>query len=198
LGSSLENFKNLQLLSTRDYLFEDEGFSISPSEISFQILPYSPVDTQNKTRDLSELDSLFNDKHLSRVKNFKYLPPINKIDDKNIDRKDSNVISANKIGNYPDEHAVAEYVPTSLEEDLKNVENSGFLKKITFDPTTLSNNMIAQMFEINDSEIKKLDIIDYGSYRYLNSSRHAFFVGKVLIDDNGSQTFVKMFTLVFE
>ena len=198
LGSSLENFKNLQLLSTRDYLFEDEGFSISPSEISFQILPYSPVDTQNKTRDLSELDSLFNDKHLSRVKNFKYLPPINKIDDKNVDRKDSNVISANKIGNYPDEHAVAEYVPTSLEEDLKKVENSGFLKKITFDPTTLSNNMIAQMFEINDSEIKKLDVIDYGSYRYLNSSRHAFFVGKVLIDDNGSQTFVKMFTLVFE
>ena len=85
-----------------------------------------------------------------------------------------------------------------LEKDLKLIENLGFLKKITFDPASLTNNIVAQMFEINSNEINKLDVIDYGSYQYLDSIKHAYFVGKVLIDDNGCQTFVKMFTLVFE
>ena len=198
IASSLSNFKNLQALTTKDYVFDDGGFEIGPSNITFKRSKHSPVDTSYQIRSLSELDSLFNDKHLSREKNFKYLPPINKIENKTISRKDPAVITANKIGNYPDDHTIPEYSPLLLEKDLKLIENLGFLKKITFDPASLTNNIVAQMFEINSNEINKLDVIDYGSYQYLDSIKHAYFVGKVLIDDNGCQTFVKMFTLVFE
>lgn len=198
IASSLSNFKNLQALTTKDYVFDDGGFEIGPSNITFKRSNHSPVDISYQTRSLSELDSLFNDKHLSREKNFKYLPPINKIENKTISRKDPVAITANKIGNYPNDHTIPEYSPLLLEKDLKLIENLGFLKKITFDPASLTNNIVAQMFEINSNEINKLDVIDYGSYQYLDSIKHAYFVGKVLIDDNGCQTFVKMFTLVFE
>ena len=65
-------------------------------------------------------------------------------------------------------------------------------------PTSLNNKLISQFFEIGDSDIKKLDIIEYGTYRYNDVTKHAFFVGKVFVDDNNTQTFVKLFTLVFE
>lgn len=198
IASSLSNFKNLQALTTKDYVFDDGGFEIGPSNITFKRSKHSPVDTSHQTRDLSELDSLFQDKHLSREKNFKYLPPINKIENKTISRNDPAVITANKIGNYPDDHTISEYSPLLLEKDLKLIENLGFFKKIMFDPTSLTNNIVAQMFEIGSTEMNKLDVIDYGSYQHLDSIKHAYFVGKVLIDDNNCQTFVKMFTLVFE
>lgn len=198
VGSSINNFKNLQSLSTKDYVFEDEGFSASPSTISFKISNHLPIDLNHYTRNLNEMDSLFDDKNLSRQKNFKYLPPINKIENKNVDKKDPNVITANKIGNYPDKHLNQEYTPELLEADLKKIEDKGFSKHISFEPTTMLNNIVGQLFEINSTEITKLDIVDYGSYRYLNSTKHAYFVGKVLVDDNGCQTFIKMFTLIFE
>ena len=46
--------------------------------------------------------------------------------------------------------------------------------------------------------MKKLDVVDYGSYLYNGKNKQAFFIGKVLIDDNETQTFIKLFTIVFE
>jgi hypothetical protein len=126
------------------------------------------------------------------------LPPINKIDDKTVDRSSPNVILQNKIGDYENLNKEDEYTPANLEKDLLSLQYDGFRKLVKFEPTSLSNNIVAQIFEINGTEIKKLDVIDYGSYQYQGSSKHAYFVGKVLVDSNGSQTFVKMFTLVFE
>ena len=56
--------------------------------------------------------------------------------------------------------------------------------------------------EINNDEVKKLDVIDYGKINdnSINSkadSHHIFFIGKVVIDNNGSSCFVHLFTLVF-
>ena len=117
LGSSLKNFKNLQSLSTKDYIFEDEGFSVTPSEISFKISNHLPINLNHYTRNTTELDSLFDDKNLSRQKNFKYLPPINKIENQSIDRKDPNVITANKIGDYPNDHLKPVYSPKSWKKN---------------------------------------------------------------------------------
>ena len=198
LASSVDNFKNLQVLGSKDYIFEDEGFEIGPSLINFGLGHESPVASNKQVRSLTELPSLFNDKHLSRVKNFKYLPPINKIEDKSLDRTNSNVIEQNKIGSYENLHLEGEYTPANLENDLSKFKNEGFRNLVKFEPTSLSNSIVAQVFEINGSDVKKLDIIDYGNYQYQGMNRRAFFVGKVLVDDNDCQTFVKMFTLVFE
>ena len=108
------------------------------------------------------------------------------------------IIENNKIGNYARFGEYDEYTNVELEDDLETIEKMGYKKTITFDPTSLNNKLVSQFFEINDSDIKKLDIVDYGFYRYNNFNKQAFFIGKVLVDDNGTQTFVRLFTIVFE
>ena len=45
----------------------------------------------------------------------------------------------------------------------------------------------------------KLDVIDFGLFPGENekTTKHVFFAGKIFIDNNGSSTFVNMFTLIF-
>jgi len=203
LGSSIQNFQSLQVLGTKNYVFEDDDFQSSPEEIHFKISNDLPLASFKQQRNINELPALFIDKSFSKSKNFKYLPPINKIFDKFLDKTDINIINQNRIGMYNDgkgrfEATKDEYSCDKLEEDLSLLKSYGFSKRINFDPTSLANNMFCQIFEMKDSELQKLDIVDYGSYVYNNIQKRAFFVGKVLIDDNGCQTFVKIFTLVFE
>lgn len=198
LSASIDNFQNLQVLGTRDYVFEDDGFEVAPNLINFELNSESPIPSNQKNKNLSDLPSLFNDKHFSRTKNFKYLPPINKLDNKSIVKSDPATIQANKIGEYENLHTTGDYDPVTMENELQRFQNDGFKKSVNFEPTSLNNNIVAQVFEINGSDVKKLDIVDYGNYQYLGSFKRAYFAGKVLVDDNGSQTFVKMFTLVFD
>jgi len=202
LASSVQNFQNLQILGTKDYVFEDDDFQSSPEEIYFEISDELPLESSKKTRNINELPALFIDKSFSKSTNFKYLPPINKIFDKSLDKTDINVINQNRIGRYDNgkggfEVVQDEYSYDKLEEDLSLLKSYGFSKSIQFDPTSISNNLVCQLFEINNADLQKLDIVDYGSYVYNDISKRVFFAGKVLVDDNGCQTFVKIFTLVF-
>lgn len=199
LASSIDNFKNLYVIATKDYIFEDEGFGIGKSNIDYSITDHAPIQNDDaQTRLLDDLPSLFNDKHFSKVINFKYLPPINKLLNDSIDRSDPDVIQQNKIGDYSRMSEYDEYTHIELEDDLLKIEKLGFKKTINFDPTSLNNKLVSQFFEISDSDIKKLDVIEYGTYRYNDTIKQTFFIGKVLVDDNDTQTFVNLFTLVFE
>lgn len=200
LASSIENFKNLQVLTTKDYIFETEGFDIGPSNVEFSIDNELPIKISGQNRNLSGLPSIFNDKDFSHAQNFKYLPPINKIANVSTNRAAADVIEANKIGNYPNlrEPGSENYDYNMLKADLSVVEADGFMKTITFDPTSLSNRIVTQAFAIESSEMKKLDVVEYGTYVDDGKIKQIFFLGKVLTDANDCQTFIKMFTLVFE
>jgi len=65
-----------------------------------------------------------------------------------------------------------------------------------FKETSIDNNIVAQMFEFSQDGIDKLSIIDYG-YSTV-TGEHIFFLGKVITDDEGVQTFMNIFTLVFD
>lgn len=199
LASSVENYKKLYVIGSKDYLFEDDGFDTGVSNIRFDVTDKIPLDENTSTRSLDDLPSLFEDKHFSNVINFKFLPPINKISSTNeIAKNDQTLIENNKIGDYQRLGIYDEYTTYELENDLKSFEEIGCKKSITFDPTSMSNKLLTQIFEISDSEMKKLDVVEYGPYKYNDRSKHAFFVGKVLVDNNGTDTFIKLFTLVFE
>lgn len=198
IKSSTNNFKNLNLLSTRDYIFEDNGFEISQPNVEFSVSSNFPIESKFQNQNLELLPSLFNDKNLGNVINFKYLPPINKINDESVTNKSSiDFLEKNKIGNYQD-LSNSFYTADSLENELLIFEKNGFKKTIKFDPSSLQNNIVSQFFEVTSDDMKKLEVIDYGSYRYRGINKHAFFVGKVFEDDLGSQTFIKLFTIVFE
>lgn len=199
LSSSIKNFNNLQLIATKDYIFEDDGFSIGPSDISFDVYENGPLPKDYVTRNLEDLESLFYDSDFSNVINFKYLPPINKTDDKFVNKSDESFMNQNKIGNYVNLKQDSEiYTPKKLEDELSAYELQGYMRSVSFDPTSLNNRIFSQFFEITSLDMKKLDVLDYGIYRYNDKLKQAFFVGKVFVDGNGAQTFVKMFTLVFE
>lgn len=199
LASSINNFKNLYVLGTRDYIFEDEGFGTGVSTLDFKITDNDPIkDKEFHSRLVNDLPSLFDDKVFSKSINFKYLPPINKLDNPNVVKSDLDVIEQNKIGDYSRFGEYDEYTNAELEDDLKELEDAGYKKTIIFDPTSLNNKLVTQIFEVNDSDMKKLDVVEYGTYRYNDVTKSVYFAGKVFIDDNGTQTFVRMFTLVFE
>jgi len=204
LGSSIQNFQSLQVLGTKNYVFEDDDFQSSPEKLKFNVTDQLPLSIAEKTRNINDLPALLFDKSFSNVKNFKYLPPINKVYDKSLNKSSAAVINQNLIGKYDNGEGGVEasdekkYPYKNLEEDLSLLKSYGFSKTILFDPTSLSNNLVSQIFESTNSALQKLDIVDYGPYVYNNVLKHVFFVGKVLVDDNNCQTFIKMFTLVFE
>lgn len=210
IASSINNFNNLQIIGTKDFLFENEGFELSPSNVVFDI--HYSIDSEGERNlvssfgpgfseiiRLESFPSLFNSKWLENVNNFKYLPPINKVEDKSINKSEFSFLETNKIGNYQKlNNSHDPYNHVKIESDLLKLENSGFKKTITFDPTSLKNNLVSQFFEISDSEVQKLDVIDYGIYTNNGTIKHMFFVGKIRIDEDGSQCFINIFTLVFE
>ena len=200
IASSIENFKNLYTLSTNDALFlEDEKFEVAPSKIQFSLSSNGPIDKfWNYNKVLGDLPSLFADKHLSNVINFKYLPPINKLNDKSIDKSNVDLLGQYAIGDYARLGEYDEYTIEELENDLSDLDSRGYKKTVIFDPTSFNNKVVSQIFEISQAEIKKLDVIDYGKYKINGVLKQVFFVGKIFIDDYGTNTFVKLFTLVFE
>lgn len=199
LASSIENFKNLYTVGTNDPLFlEDELFEVHPPLHQFSVNKNLPLTFSNYTKVLGSMPSLMNDEKLSNVINFQYLPPINKVTDSSIDKKDQNQVSDFEIGDYARLNPFDDYSQEELESDLSESESNGFKKSFKFGPTSIKNMLVTQFFELSKEELKKLDVIEYGSYKYKGSIRQVFFVGKVLVDEYDSDTFVRLFTLVFE
>jgi hypothetical protein len=93
--------------------------------------------------------------------------------------------------------------PGSLEVLLTKTFKNRQSVIFDFEETSIENNIVAQIFEFSKDGIDKLSIIDAGTTESfeaasgLNSVRRVFFVGKLLRDSEGVQTFMNIFTLVF-
>jgi len=201
LTSSFDNFKQLRIIGSADSLFEDQNFALSTNEIEFKIFNNAETLQMVPPTSANTIDTLFNDEKLRNVVNFKYLPPIKK-SSFNIDKTDIQEIKNNNLllGEYPPWGPTEKLSYPDLKNELKNYES--FSRTISFDPTSRDNQIIAQFFEITESEAKKLDVIDYGkiSDSSTNSkafTHHVFFIGKVISDDTGSDCFVHLFTIIF-
>jgi len=200
LASSIDNFNKLRVIGTKDKLFEDDGFMVGNGNVEFTITNDRPLpDATTHAAHINHLESLFQDVRLSNVRNFKFLPPINKLTDRSIDKSDHRNTHASHLGNYKPwgRSHVYGLKPSQLEHELAHYRKIGYSKVVTFEPTSMKNTLVGQFFEINFNNMKKLDVIDYGTYVWKGDLRHAFFVGKVMTDENNTHTFVHIFTLVF-
>jgi len=201
LDSSSDNFSQLRIIGSTDSFFEDQNFALSSNEIEFNIPNNSETLQMIVPTSVNTIDALFSDEKLRNVVNFKYLPPIKKAGF-NIDKTNLNEIKNNNLllGNYPPWGPIEKLNYSDIIEELKNYESTS--KTIIFDPTSRDNEIIAQFFEISQNEAKKLDVIEYGKINNNSSNSrsatdHVFFIGKVVVDDNGSNCFVHLFTIVF-
>lgn len=204
LSSSLQAFKNNFLIGTIDTLFEYEQFGVSNSEIHFKISEKNPIkSTGLESANVTVMDSLFQDERMSHLPNFQYLPPINKPrDSSSVDFSNKTFLDNHLLGNYPriDHGKSKSEVEFALKEKLIDLDKRGHVKSISFDPSSNTNNLHCQLFEISNNQIKKLDIIDFGNVRMKDdgSIQKMYFAGKVFVDDYGNHTFVNLFTLYFE
>lgn len=202
LSSSLDNFKNLQPISTVDEIFDDNEFGVGPVQIEFVIQDDAPIKGGRRAHinNINYLDSLFQDPKLSHVKNFQFLPPITKVTDKKIDLTSNTQTKPFRVGEYLPFGPVDKLTFEDLKQELDSLEQTGNCKTIKFSPTSRQNNIAMQFFELRKDEILKLDVIDFGKVpnKETSSLNRVFFVGKVLLDGNDTHTFVHLFTIVLE
>lgn len=215
LTSSIDNFKKMQALATHDTLFDDDGFGIGTKDVEFVISEERPIpSTSGYTADINALDDIFSDPRLSRLPNFKFLPPINRVDDPLVNKSSFAALEQYQLGHYtpwnpshvnPLQHAEV------LQEHL-DFARMGYVKTLNFDPTSRMNNLFMQAFEVTNDTMYKLDIIDFGTwYEPMVQNQatrphgpspgptsHIFFAGKLILKpETNTHAFVHLFTLLF-
>lgn len=204
LASTLDNFKKLQLIATHDRVFEDDGFGLGTSEIEFMINNNRPISNPGRfAAHIDQVESLFNDVRLSNIKNFKFLPPTNKIVKNTVDKSDHRQTSQYQLGHYKPwgRTNVKPLTYDQIKHELGFYEQQGYCRTINIDPTSRDNRIVAQFFEKTYNQLVKLDVIDYGRLRTENPEApiaHVFFIGRLMTDENNTNTFIHLFTLVFE
>lgn len=192
LRSLFENFKNQKILATSDAFSDTTEFSPTAHTASF-VITDSELDFQSQHTEIIDLESspnLFTSKRFAHLPNFKYLPPVN-------------VIRPNEdepvpLGKYPELSSGESF---ETKEALDNYLNSLQSLEFSFSDTSRDNNLVCQMFEFTTDEIEKLSIIDYGEFADNDPESpgsHVYFIGRMRKDKNGAQTFLNLFTVVFD
>ena len=192
LSSSLDNFKKLSILGSPDPLnLNYNDFVIYPENVRFDITDTKPISKNDiQEIDVDKVESLFYDKRLSHIPNFRFLPPVNK------PRFGNSTTTA--IGDYTNINQKPIVQFSDIEQELNELDLAGYKKTVQILKSSLQTNLLGQFFEISDNVVKKLDVIDFGDFPPDKNGtvRHVFFVGKVLESGDGSHTFISLFTLV--
>lgn len=187
LTGSVLNFKDLRIIGSQDLFIDDNEFLINPKEITFALSDENPIRSNSiQSISVNQADSFFQDRRLSHIKNFQYLPPRNK----------STITDTRgaSLGNYQKLSQQPILTLNELMDTLKNKEE----QVVHFSETSRMNNVFCQFFEVSANDMKKLDVIDFGTFPSEGEDVHVFFAGKIFVDDLQRATFINLFTIIFE
>jgi hypothetical protein len=211
LTSSIDNLKKMQIIGTKDSLFDDNDFSIGSTDVEFVITETGPIPIDfGVITDVRQLENIIADPRFSNLVNFKYLPPINKTDEI-VNKSNVDNLSKYLLGSYPAWNSIPSRVLSHREviNEHAYYARNGFSKILNFDPTSYSNNLFFQAFEVTNDTMYKLDIIDFGInqsvVRQSEDTRFSpgpitniFFIGRLITkSETNTHSFVHLFTLIF-
>ena len=194
ISDSAESFAAMRPLRTEEAVTDSTGFEITQNSGEFLLTSFLPISpSMPKEISLSNVESFWQDKKLTHVSNFKFMPPINKVSKKEL-----------KV--FPKLQQPAPLTYGDLAQELGANDPSGETGvgppiSLTFDPTSNDNNLVGQVFEVRSDGIDKLRMIDFGEFEDADPyspGKHIFFIGKIFEDDDGESTFVNLFTVVFD
>jgi hypothetical protein len=194
ISSSINHFKNLGLIGTLDRFSDADEFRISQESLTYTLT--EELRSRNNipsTTNFYSLDKFHQDKKLSHVPNYDFMPPINK---ENYSSREE-MLAAESIDPYWNENQRS---ITSYDQILNSVQSLESFD-IDFVESSRENNIAIQMFESTDdpaNAFNKLDIIDFGNFITDDArpDKRVFFVGKVI--DKGYQAYVNIFTVILE
>jgi len=192
LDSSIDNFKKLYILRSPDPIdFRERQFIVGPKEATFSITETRPFSTASiSTANLNNVEGFFQDKRLSHIPNYQFLPPVNK--------PRLGTTEAEPLGEFINLNQEPILTFEDVEREIRQFEDMGYAQEFLFTETSRQSNIVGQFFESAQNELQKLDVIDFGLFTTSEGvSKHVFFVGKIYNDDMGVDTFVQLFTLVF-
>lgn len=204
LTSSFDNFIENQTLASINRLFEDDKFTLSTDQLSFDLSRVSSNTYKNfkvSPPSLNSIDSIFSDDKFSNLDNFLYLPPIVKTSDTVVpDKTKLENFSSYLLGDYPswgDNEKKLTY--EKLKDQISQFEDPK--TTVYFEETSNNNRVIGQLFEVTDKFVSKLDVVDFGEMKIEEFegetlTNKVFFAGKTFMDNRGTTCFVNMFTLV--
>ena len=190
LSGITQNFNDLRTLGTIDPFAMTSGFEASMTTGSFYFWNNMPMGRSfDGSISLEAAESLFADKRFSHYSNFAYLPPVN--------RPTPGSPSGIPLGLYPKLNEVPIVTFDELTDGLKDKQKI----EINFSDTSRENNIVGQVFEYASTGIDKLSIIDFGEFDDddpFSPGKRVVFVGKIYLDANGAETFMNIFTVVFD
>tara|TARA_B100001094_G_scaffold328748_2_gene389881 strand:+ start:559 stop:1497 length:939 start_codon:yes stop_codon:yes gene_type:complete len=194
ISDSMESFVEMRPLRSEEAIAKTTGFELSDSSKVFPVTVSKPI-AKSKPNSvmLDNVESLWQDAKLSHVDNFQHLPPINKT-------------SGNELKEYPKIQQPAPASYDDLRRELEGSESGGWTgvgdpATIKFDKTSPTNNLVCQVWEVTSSSMNKLRMIDFGEFEDadpFSPGKRVYFVGKLMDDDTGDQTFINLFTVVFD
>ena len=191
ISEGFDNFNRLDVIGTVDSTLDDQEFVLNRSSIDFTI------DDNNVDRIVSmqqvrveQAESHYQDRRLSHLPNFQYLPPRN--------MSTPSDPNGSLLFQYPNNQQAPLTSFDELERELKYLPS----ETIEFINTSRGNNIVMQLLDVNQNFLSRLSVVDFGEF-VTNDPEHpvkrVFFVGKNYpIDNNGSQTFINLFTMVLD
>ena len=178
------------IIGQTDPFADSTDFLINQEDVTFEITDSSPIEEGKiKEASISAIESLFQDRRLSHLPNYKYLPPRNPPMLGNS--------TGRLLGRYANLSQANHMTLQNLQEDLKGKP----WVNINFTDTSRDNNIVIQPFEFRHEGIQKLSIIDFGEFPDedpVSPGKRVFFLGKIMKDHFGSSTFVNMFTVILD
>lgn len=188
---SIQSLQRLRIIGTRNLLTNErsDAFSLSPATTDF----YTNAVLENSstgyvvTGNLDNIESIWQDYRVATIPNYQYLPPQN--------LPLPSEVTGSTIGSYPKINVE----PITTLDELNATLQGKQSQKLTFSNTRTSNDVIGQIFEVNEKKLSKLVMIE-GGYIQNDSGpdKHVYYAGKIYRDSRGILTFVNIFTLVFE
>jgi hypothetical protein len=188
------SLKDMQPLRSVDPLRGSDDFKVSKYSHTFIMTDTLPIPSTKPRRiSLQNAESLWQDKKLTHVPNFQFMSPVNKV-------------SGTVLRDYP---KLQQPAPLNFQElmislganDPSGETGVGEALDITFPETSKENNLVCQVFEVCSGSVDKLRVIDFGEFEDedpFSPGKHVFFVGKLFNDDGGEDTFINIFTVVFD
>jgi|TARA_Y100000310_G_C20602824_1_gene773956 hypothetical protein len=190
LSDAADSFANQYVISTKETFSETQGFDLSTSSLKFRLTDNMPLRKDDITKaSIDNVESLYADARLSHLPNFQYLPPVNK--------SAIGMEMGSPLGDYEKLNQLERLSFQDLMSGLRGKEDH----TVSFTETSRENNLIAQMMETSPRGLEKLSVIDFGEFpdeEPLSPGKRVFFAGKIFTDNNGSHTFVNMFTIIFD
>tara|TARA_R110001592_G_scaffold66840_2_gene205212 strand:+ start:2684 stop:3637 length:954 start_codon:yes stop_codon:yes gene_type:complete len=192
ISEGFQNFNRLQTIGTTDQVLEDLNLTLDRERIDFEINDgnVDRIFSSQEPIRVEKAESHYQDRRLSHLANFQYLPPRNK--------PTPGDPEGSLMFPYPNNQQTPITTFDELSRELKYLPS----EEINFINTSRSNNIVMQLLDVNNNFLSRLSVVDFGEFTTDDPERpikRVYFVGKNYpMDENGSQTFINLFTMVID